>query len=134
MPSVASKSALNPLLEGLDLVKQPSPFVMIIFGAHGDLAKRKLIPSLLALYLDNLLPQKFAIIGSSRTKLTDQEFQNLMAESIKNFASDLNPSPKQLDDFIAKLSYCPVNIDSSGDYENLAKLIMEIEANLNLKN
>ncbi len=134
MPSLISNSSVNPLLEGLDLIKHPHPFIMVIFGAHGDLAKRKLIPALLALFMENLLPQKFAIIGSSRTQLSSLEFQKLMREAIEKFATDLNPSPAELTKFISKLSYCPVNIDNNADYLNLRKAIQDLEITLNLKN
>ena len=57
----------NPLLEGLRLRRTPEPCAIVIFGASGDLAKRKLIPALYALAFRHLLPQQFAIVGSART-------------------------------------------------------------------
>jgi glucose-6-phosphate 1-dehydrogenase len=42
---------------------QHAPVVMVIFGASGDLARRKLLPALFSLFLDNLLPERFAIVG-----------------------------------------------------------------------
>lgn len=52
-----------------------SPFVMVIFGATGDLAQNKLFPALLSLFEKNALPEKFYIVGFSRRQLTDQEFR-----------------------------------------------------------
>ena len=54
-------------------MKETENQVLIIFGASGDLTKRKLIPALYDLYIQKLLPQKFAVLGASRTILTDDD-------------------------------------------------------------
>ena len=61
-------------------MKIPDPHIIVIFGASGDLTKRKLIPAIHQLYINHLLPDKFAIIGTSRTPLTDEEFRKRMLE------------------------------------------------------
>ena len=58
----------NPLLEGLHLSRRPEPCVMVIFGASGDLTKRKLFPALYSLAYRQLLPEKFGIVGVARTE------------------------------------------------------------------
>ncbi len=50
--------------------------ILVIFGASGDLTKRKLIPALYELYIQKLLPEKFAVLGASRTNLSDEDFRN----------------------------------------------------------
>ena len=65
----------NPLVEGLRLLRTPEPCAIVIFGASGDLAKRKLFPALYALAFRNLLPTSFAIVGSARTPMSDDEFR-----------------------------------------------------------
>jgi glucose-6-phosphate 1-dehydrogenase len=57
-----------------------SPFVMIIFGATGDLSHTKLIPGLLSLFNKNMLPEEFFIIGYSRRKYSDDEFKSSFGE------------------------------------------------------
>ena len=57
----------NPLLEGLQLRRRPEPCAIVIFGASGDLTKRKLFPALYALAFRKLLPEEFAIVGVART-------------------------------------------------------------------
>ena len=52
-----------------------SKFVMIIFGASGDLTKRKLIPALYNLYKDNRLPEGFAVLGIGRTGYRDDTYR-----------------------------------------------------------
>ena len=56
-------------------MKQSEPHILVIFGASGDLAKRKLIPALYELHTQQLLPEKFAVLGVSRTELSDSGFQ-----------------------------------------------------------
>ena len=79
----------NPLLEGLPRDRAVDPFAMVILGAHGDLTKRKLLPALYALYIDGLLPRTFAVVGMSRTVMSDEEFRKAMKESIQKYAPDL---------------------------------------------
>ena len=57
------QAAENPLLEGLQLRRTPDPCAMVIFGASGDLAHKKLFPALYALALRRLLPDQFAVVG-----------------------------------------------------------------------
>ncbi len=61
-------------------MKKPDNQILVIFGASGDLTKRKLIPALFSLFLQNLLPDRFAVLGVSRTQLNDDEFRVRMSE------------------------------------------------------
>ena len=65
----------------------PAPCVMVIFGASGDLTKRKLIPALCNLALDNLLPKQFAIVGFATNDYTTESFRKMLGEEIPKFAS-----------------------------------------------
>ena len=62
----------NPLEEGLALRRTPDPCSLVIFGASGDLAHRKLLPALYALAYRHLLPDRFAILGVARTDMTSE--------------------------------------------------------------
>ena len=64
-----------------------SPFIMVIFGATGDLAQNKLIPSLFSLFKQKLLPSDFFIVGFSRRDLMDGEFRE---EFFKKLSKDKN--------------------------------------------
>ena len=68
------------------------PFSLVIFGASGDLARRKLIPALWSLYAARTLPEPFAIIGTARTAMTDDEFRTRMREAVTEFARIQPPS------------------------------------------
>src|SRR6266403_4671945 len=63
------------------------PCVMVIFGATGDLTKRKLIPALCNLAQDNLLPEQFAIVGFATNDYTTESFRKMLGEEIPKFAS-----------------------------------------------
>ena len=54
--------------------KVPEPFTLVIFGASGDLARRKLIPAVYGLFRDGLLPEGFSLVGYARTAKTDENF------------------------------------------------------------
>lgn len=76
----------NPFGEGESRVLKPGPTVIVIFGATGDLTQRKLLPGLYNLFLDNMLPQQFAVVGVARSKLSDDRFRENSRESIAEFS------------------------------------------------
>jgi glucose-6-phosphate 1-dehydrogenase len=78
----------NPLLEGLPMARRPEPCTMVIFGASGDLTKRKLFPALYSLAYRQLLPEKFSVLGVARTEGTDQEFRERMKAAVQEFGRD----------------------------------------------
>src|SRR6266404_2461919 len=70
-----------------------SPCVMVIFGATGDLTKRKLIPALSKLAADNVLSKQFAIIGFAGNDFTTESFRKTLAEEIPKYSSTkINPA------------------------------------------
>src|SRR5438309_9980289 len=70
-----------------DMNPTPSPCVMVIFGATGDLAKRKLIPGLCNLAEDDVLPKQFAIVGFAGNDFDTASFRKMLAEEIPKCAS-----------------------------------------------
>ena len=80
--------AENPLLEGLQLRRKPDPCALVIFGASGDLTKKKLFPALYSLAFRGLLPDRFAIVGVARTAETDEAFKARMKEAVQQFGRD----------------------------------------------
>jgi glucose-6-phosphate 1-dehydrogenase len=81
-------AAENPLLEGLRLRRTPEPSVLTIFGASGDLTARKLFPALYSLAFRRLLPDHFAVVGSARSEMTDDEFRAAMREAVEEHGRD----------------------------------------------
>jgi glucose-6-phosphate 1-dehydrogenase len=72
--------------DGLGSAKKPHACVLVIFGASGDLTKRKLIPALYNLALEKRLPERFAVVGYARTDMTDESFRDKMREAVKEFS------------------------------------------------
>jgi glucose-6-phosphate 1-dehydrogenase len=78
--------------------------VLVIFGANGDLARRKLLPALYHLAEEGLLPARYAIIGSSRSEMSTDEFRDFAREAIDEFCR-CEPSEPTWRDFSQRLSY-----------------------------
>lgn len=97
-------------------MKNTEPLILIIFGASGDLTKRKLIPALFELYLQKLLPEKFAILGVSRTELSDHSFREKMREFLPE-SSQMNHGHKE--DFMRTLFYQSLETSDASDYRHL---------------
>ena len=66
----------NPLTDGLERLPV-HPTALVIFGATGDLAKRKLLPALYNLAHEGALPERFALVGNARSEMTDEEFREM---------------------------------------------------------
>ena len=75
----------NPLLEGLELRRTPEPCALVIFGASGDLTKRKLMPALYSLALRRLLPERFGVVGVARSAESNEEFVARMEGAVREF-------------------------------------------------
>jgi glucose-6-phosphate 1-dehydrogenase len=76
----------NPLREGLGTTTDTPPFTLVIFGAGGDLTRRKLVPALYNLALDGLLPDAFQVIGFSRGAVDDGAFRAQMRDAVRTFS------------------------------------------------
>jgi glucose-6-phosphate 1-dehydrogenase len=85
---IAETQVENPLLEGLGLPRTPDPCIFVIFGASGDLTRRKLFPALYALAVRELLPERFAVLGTARTEHSTEEFRSMMEEAVKEYGRD----------------------------------------------
>ena len=98
--------------------------IYVIFGASGDLTRRKLVPAIYSLFVQNLLPEKFALLGVSRTEFSDDEFRNKMRLAINEF-KEIDDASK-IDDFIKKIFYSSISFDETASYKNLNKKIVEL--------
>src|SRR3954449_1067611 len=75
----------NPLIEGLERLPVP-PTVLTIFGATGDLARRKLLPAIYNLAHEGALPERFSLIGVSRSEMPDDQFRDQAREAITQYS------------------------------------------------
>ena len=109
----------NPLTEGLRLQPRPAPCAVVIFGASGDLARRKLMPGLFNLARQGLLPQCFRVIGTSRSDLADEQFRDSMRTGLAEFAS-VGPSERELlESFLEELTYVRAEADDAASFRRL---------------
>ena len=83
---VQSGCEANPLLDGLRIEPTPGPTTLVIFGASGDLTRRKLLPALYQLSRGQRLPARFNVIGVARSPMSDDEFRDSLHDSLKEFA------------------------------------------------
>lgn len=85
--------------------RQAGPFSIVIFGASGDLTKRKLMPALFNLHKEGYLSSPFSIIGFARREKSDAAFRDEMSQAILKFSRRRPDSDDQLNRFVANLSY-----------------------------
>jgi len=103
------------------------PFTLVIFGASGDLTRRKLVPALWSLYAGRTLPEPFAIIGSARSEVSTDEFRRRMREAVHEFARVKPPSANVWDRFASSLSYVNGNPADPALYGSLERALRDIE-------
>lgn len=113
----------NPLTQGLPQQKSSEPCVIVIFGASGDLTKRKLVPSLFRLRKQGLLPHNLAVVGISRSKFSDQEFRDRVAPE---------NGGEEWDAFSEGLFYMPGSYADSECYDRLQEKLGQLQAERNL--
>jgi len=102
------------------------PCVMVIFGAAGDLTRRKLIPALYNLAKYQLLSRDFAVVGIARSGMTTEDFRKKISEEIKEFAT----SPLEADLwewFVRRLHYMQGNFDDKALYPKLKELLAKVD-------
>jgi glucose-6-phosphate 1-dehydrogenase len=113
-------------------VVQPENQILVIFGASGDLTKRKLIPALFQLGKQKLLPEKFAIIGVGRTALDDELFRANMTKSLSEFAGIEEQEDEAVKAFIQSIYYQSLNTSDANDYIKLKSKIEELVRKLSI--
>ena len=116
----------NPLAEGLHVRRTPDPCVLTIFGASGDLTKRKLMPALYALAVRQLLPRKFAVVGVARTEETDEEFRQRMKEAVQEFGRD-EFRPEIWDSLAEGMRYVATDFSDEGGEDAVVRVLSELD-------
>jgi glucose-6-phosphate 1-dehydrogenase len=104
------------------------PCTVILFGASGDLAKRKVIPAMYDLAQHNSLGERYAIVGFARTPMTDESFRSTIGEAAKTI-SEVGPiDPAKWKDFSSNLYYSAGEYGNPDSYTQLAKRLAELDA------
>lgn len=107
------------------------PCTVVLFGASGDLAKRKVLPAMYDLATHNALGQHYAIVGFARTPMNDEGFRTSSGEAAKTI-SEVGPiDPKKWGEFAENLHYFTGDYANSEDYTKLAKYLADLEGSKN---
>ena len=97
-----------------------SPCLMVIFGASGDLTRRKLLPALYNLRRAGLLSEQFAVLGTARTAMADEEFRELAGGELKNCDGG-HPRQDDVDWLAGRMHYLALDASDSNAYRQLAE-------------
>lgn len=102
------------------------PVLLVVFGASGDLARRKLLPAIYSLARQKLLPKGFRLLGYARTRYSDDDFRSVVAESLEQFAGASAADPEWAP-FLAAIWYQAGAYDERAAFDQLAARVAELE-------
>ncbi|HEY7937799.1 MAG TPA: glucose-6-phosphate dehydrogenase, partial [Candidatus Limnocylindrales bacterium] len=119
------KSA-NPLRQGLRLERVPDPCVVVLFGATGDLAHRKVLPALYQLRRTNLLPHEFMLVAVGRRPYEQDVFRQEIAASLANY-SRVPVDPAIVDEFVARIVYHQGDFTDPESFDRLSAMLDAID-------
>jgi glucose-6-phosphate 1-dehydrogenase len=119
--SAATPQQENPLAAGLERLPV-SPTTLTIFGATGDLAQRKLLPALYNLAHEGALPERFHLVGVSRSDNSDDDFREFAAGAIRKF-SRRTPDDAVLTKLLADMRYVAGSFDDDGMYPKIGEVL-----------
>ncbi len=103
------------------------PVTIVIFGASGDLTHRKLIPALYIAFTQDLLPERFTIVGFARREYDDNIFRGMMADAIHEY-SRLPAEPEKVEQFVGHIRYHKGDISTTEAYQALKQKFEDTES------
>jgi glucose-6-phosphate 1-dehydrogenase len=118
-PSKA-RQPVNVLREGLRLARVPDPSVVVLFGATGDLAHRKVLPALYHLWRTDLLPHEFQVVALGRREYDDAKFRSEIRASLEKYSRLLPLDEPAWRSFEQRIAYLRCNFDAAPDFDALA--------------
>jgi glucose-6-phosphate 1-dehydrogenase len=116
---------VNPLVAGLERLPVP-PTTLVIFGATGDLARRKLLPALYNLAHDGALPERFHLIGVARREKAHEDYREDCEQAIRQF-SRRAPHKDVLRGLLAEVKYVPGTFDDESVYATVQGLLEDFD-------
>ena len=114
-----AKPVENVLREGLRLERVPDPSILVLFGATGDLAHRKVIPALYQLWRTNLLPHEFILLAIGRRPYDDETFRAEIRGALETFSRVLPLDPDAWESFAERICYQRLDFDDPAGFEAL---------------
>lgn len=112
-------------------MNRPDPFIMVIFGASGDLTSRKLLPALFKLYCRELMPDNFAILGVSRTAFSDETYRDRQQKLLEASVSTSSEKGK-ISLFFAHIHYLRMDTKDAKSYDLLSDRLGELTHHLEI--
>ena len=100
-------------------------FDLVLFGATGDLSKRKILPSLYRRFLAGQMPEDARVIGAARSELSDGEFKDLVREAIGEFVADGKRDDQTIDAFCERCSYIAIDALGEGGWSELKSAVRD---------
>jgi glucose-6-phosphate 1-dehydrogenase len=125
-----SSSITNPLREGINARGAPEPCVLVIFGATGDLTKRKLVPALYNLAHEGQLPASFAIVGFARSERDEAAFRAELCDWVKKKSRFSPVNDSVLDAMASRIFFQQGRYDDPQAYQALASRLNQIDKDL----
>ena len=121
--------ATNPFRNSSRAERIPEPCTLVIFGASGDLTKRKLVPAVFDIARQNLLPPEFAILGVARTQMDDNAFRNYLHEAMKEFGQLGDSESVLWENFARRCFYLPLDPASESEFPRLKDRLAQFDSN-----
>jgi len=118
-------TAAIPMTQQPRIGRPGDPCVMVIFGAAGDLTRRKLIPALYNLGKQQLLPREFAVVGVSHGSMSNDTFRSFVNDDIKHYAGG-NADPDFIEWFLRRVYYVSAEFDDKNLYASLNSLLDKV--------
>lgn len=115
-------------MQSIKSTLKSQPTIFVIFGGTGDLSWRKLAPALYNLFLENCLPEEFSIVGTGRTKLSDDDFRQTLLEGINKFSRRGKAEKEQWEHFSQHIFYQISDLQKAETYQELGARIQAHEA------
>ena len=117
----------NVLRQGLRLERVPDPSVVVLFGATGDLAHRKVFPALYQLWRTDLLPHEFQMLGIGRRPLDDEGFRKGIRKSLEEYSRVLPLDDAAWHSFAERISYQRCDFEEPQGFDDLATKLDEVD-------
>ena len=106
---------------------KPPSSVIFIFGGSGDLNQRKLTPALYNLFIDDWMPEKFAIVGLGRTSYSDDTFRQHLFDAVQEFSRRKGEPNGHWTDFAQHVSYMQLDAEDDASYARIGDRVKELE-------
>jgi len=119
-------TATIPMTQPRQVGRPGDPCVMVIFGAAGDLTRRKLMPALYNLGKQQLLSREFAVVGLSHGSMSTEDFRNWVADDIKHYAGN-DADADFIEWFLRRVYYVTAEFDDKNVYATLKSFLDKVD-------